>query len=85
LAHDHVDSAPSLTQSRPYKPPARKRRFTIGKVLNHVDRGPRATRVCDVYDGGAERQTALEAWERRLVRILTEQAGDRAVPIRKRA
>jgi len=42
-------------------------RETISKVLNHVDRGPRATRVYDVYDGAAEKQTALEAWERRLL------------------
>jgi integrase len=60
-------------------------RETISKVLNHVDRGPRATRVYDVYDGAAEKQTALEAWERRLLGILSEQPADNIVPMRKRA
>ena len=60
-------------------------RETISKVLNHVDRGPRATRVYDVYDGAAEKQTALEAWERRLLGILAEQDADNVVPMRKRA
>ena len=51
-------------------------RETIARVLNHVDRGPRATGVYDVYDRAAEKQTALEAWEQRLLRILAEQDAD---------
>ena len=64
---------------------ARIGRETISKVLNHVDRGPRATRVYDVYDGAAEKRTALEAWERRLTGILAEKDADNVIPMRKRA
>lgn len=60
-------------------------RETIGKVLNHVDRGPRSTRVYDVYDGAAEKQTALAAWERRLLAILAEKDDAKILPMRKRA
>jgi integrase len=46
---------------------------TIARVLNHVDRNPRATRVYDRFSHDPEKRTALEAWERRLLRILAEK------------
>ena len=42
----------------------------IAKVLNHVGRGARATRVYDRYSYGREKRAALEAWARRLNAIL---------------
>jgi len=60
-------------------------RDTISKVLNHVDRGPRSTRVYDVYAYDAEKQVALEAWERRLLGILAEKDDAKILPMRKRA
>jgi integrase len=38
----------------------------ISRVLNHVDSGPRATRVYDRYAYDREKRRALEAWERLL-------------------
>lgn len=55
-------------------------RTTIAHVLNHVDRGSRATAVYERYDYDAEKRTALEAWERRLGAILTEQDQSRVLP-----
>ena len=43
---------------------------TIAKVLNHVDRGARATRVYDRYSYDNEKRQALDAWARRLDAIL---------------
>jgi integrase len=48
-------------------------RSTISHVLNHVDAGPRATRVYDRYGYDAEKRMALEAWERRLRAILANE------------
>jgi integrase len=45
-------------------------RTTIAHVLNHVDRGSRATQVYDRYEHDAEKRMALEAWARRLDAIL---------------
>lgn len=42
----------------------------IARVLNHVDGGPRATRIYARYDGDREKQAALEAWARELKRVL---------------
>ena len=39
---------------------------SIAKVLNHVDRGARATRVYDRYSYDREKRAALDAWARRL-------------------
>lgn len=44
----------------------------ISRTLNHVDGGPRATRIYNVYDYHAEKRTAAEAWARRLRRILDD-------------
>jgi integrase len=43
-------------------------RFTIGRVLNHVDTGVTATYDRHTYD--AEKRAALEAWAQRLEDIL---------------
>jgi integrase len=45
-------------------------RSTISCVLNHVDRGPRATQVYQRYEFDAEKRAALEAWDRRFALIL---------------
>lgn len=59
---------------------------TIARVLNHVDRNPRATRVYDRFSHDPEKRTALEAWERRLLRILAEKdAAGNVRPFAKRA
>lgn len=56
-------------------------RSTISHVLNHVDAGPRATRVYDRYSYDAEKQMAMETWERRLRAILAnEPRGGALVP-----
>lgn len=43
----------------------------IGKVLNHVEGGARATRVYDRHSYDAEKRMALGAWDRTLSAILT--------------
>jgi integrase len=58
---------------------------TISKVLNHADRGNRSTRVYDKYSYDAEKQVALEAWERRRLGILAEKDSAQILPMRKRA
>jgi integrase len=47
------------------------RRDDVSKVLNHVDRGARATKVYDRYEYDVEKRAALEAWGRKLHAILT--------------
>ncbi len=49
-------------------------RTTISRVLNHVDRGARATLVYQRYEFDAEKRVALEAWDRRLTQILEPSA-----------
>ena len=49
---------------------------SIAKVLNHVDRGARATRVYDRYSYDREKRTALDAWTRRLDQILHRKRTD---------
>lgn len=46
----------------------------IAKVLNHVEGGPRATKVYDRYAYDAEKRDALETWARRLGSILAHTA-----------
>ena len=59
---------------------------TIARVLNHIDRSPRATRIYDRSSHDPEKRTALEAWERRLLRILAEkESADSVRPFAKRA
>lgn len=55
-------------------------RTTIAHVLNHVDRGSRATQIYDRYDHDAEKRVALETWVRRLDEILTAKEPARVVP-----
>lgn len=55
-------------------------RTTIAHVLNHVDRGSRATQIYDRYDHDAEKRIALETWTRRLDEILTAKEPARIVP-----
>jgi integrase len=54
-------------------------RTTIAHVLNHVDRGSRATQIYDRYDHDAEKRVALETWARRLDEVLTARAPVRVV------
>lgn len=42
------------------------------KVLDHVEGGARAMRVYDRHSCDAEKRVALEAWDRALPAILTE-------------
>jgi integrase len=41
-------------------------RDDVSKILNHVDRGARATRVYDRYEYEREKRAGLETWARRL-------------------
>jgi len=52
----------------------------IGKVLNHVEGGARATRVYDRHSYDAERRIALEAWDRALTAILEEKVASKVLP-----
>ena len=52
---------------------------SIAKVLNHVDRGARATRIYDRYSYDAEKRAALDAWARRLDAILQRKRADATV------
>jgi len=52
---------------------------SIAKVLNHVDRGARATRVYDRYSYDREKRAALETWARRLDAILQRKRADTTV------
>jgi integrase len=45
----------------------------IGKVLNHVEGGARATRVYDRHHYDAEKRMALETWDRVLTAILEQK------------
>jgi integrase len=45
----------------------------ISRVLNHVENGPRATRIYTRYEGDREKQAALETWARELRRILADE------------
>jgi integrase len=45
-------------------------RDDVSKVMNHVDRGPRATKVYDRYQYDREKRAALETWGSRLDEIL---------------
>jgi integrase len=57
----------------------------IAKVLNHVEGGPRATRIYDRHSYDAEKRIALETWHRALTGILTAKPkpGAAVVPIRR--
>jgi integrase len=46
----------------------------ISRVLNHIDGGPRATRVYDRYAYDREKRAALEKWERLLTKALAQDS-----------
>lgn len=52
------------------------RRDDVSKLLNHIDRGPRSTRVYDRYEYDAEKRAAIETWARRLDSILKERTSN---------
>lgn len=57
----------------------------ISRVLNHVEGGPRATKVYDRYAYDAEKRIAAEAWSRRLREIVERSEADgTVVPFTKR-
>jgi integrase len=63
---------------RPSKIPGREakagvRRDDVSKVLNHVDRGARATSVYDRYEYDAEKRAALTVWSELLERIVSDK------------
>ena len=55
---------------------------TISKVMNHVDAGPRATKIYARHDYDREKREALEAWGRHLDALLTGHASRDAVVVR---
>jgi integrase len=52
----------------------------IGKVLNHVEGGARATRVYDRHTYDREKRLALEAWARTLKAILDRTDASKVLP-----
>lgn len=52
----------------------------IARVLNHVEGGPRATKVYDRYAYDNEKRVALECWDRRLSELVTGRADSTVVP-----
>ncbi len=54
-------------------------RETIAHVLNHVDRGPRATAIYDRYDRVSEKRRALEAWARHVDRVIAGAPASKVV------
>jgi integrase len=50
------------------------RRDDVSKLLNHIDRGPRSTRVYDRYEYDAEKRAAMEVWARTLDAIIRVKA-----------
>lgn len=57
----------------------------IAKVLNHVEGGPRATRVYDRHGYDPEKRVALETWARTLTAILDGKDSSKVVPFTKGA
>ena len=52
----------------------------IAKLLNHVEGGPRATRVYDRHTYDREKRLALETWTRALKGILENTNDTKVVP-----
>jgi integrase len=52
----------------------------ISRVLNHIEGGPRATKVYDRYSYDNEKRVALETWARVLNSILEQKSGGAVVP-----
>ncbi len=59
-------------------------RATIAHVLNHVDRGSRATQIYDRYDHDSEKRAVLELWSRRLDEVLGAKEVSRILPFANR-
>lgn len=55
----------------------------ISKVLNHIEGGPKATKVYARYTFDAEKLRALEVWQSRLRDILQKQDGADVLPFTK--
>jgi integrase len=67
-AHDLRRTAASIITSMGFT------RLVVGKILNHAE--PEVTKVYDRYSYDQEKRAALEAWGKRIQRILSEhQAG----------
>jgi integrase len=49
---------------------AEAERAHVSLLLNHIDRGPRATRVYDRYEYDREKRAAMEIWARKLDAII---------------
>jgi integrase len=45
-------------------------RFTVQKILNHVE--PGVTKIYDRYSYDAEKREALEAWSKRLMLMVSD-------------
>lgn len=52
----------------------------ISRVLNHVEAGPRATKVYDRYSYDREKRVALDTWARMLTAILERKDGGKVLP-----
>lgn len=52
----------------------------IARVLNHVEAGPRATKVYDRYSYDREKRVALDTWARRLTAILERKDTGKVLP-----
>jgi integrase len=49
-------------------------REDVSRLLHHIEGGPKATRVYDLYEGEDEKRAALEVWEDLLLRIVTDDS-----------
>lgn len=58
---------------------ARVPREHISRVLNHVEGGPRATRVYDRHSYDREKQVALQTWARELSRVVDRSESAKVV------
>ena len=58
---------------------ARVPREHISRVLNHVEGGPRATRVYDRHSYDREKRIALQTWARELFRVVEGLESDKVV------
>jgi hypothetical protein len=44
----------------------------VSKLLNHIDRGPRSTKVYDRYEYDVEKRAAIEVWAKKLEAIIRQ-------------
>ena len=64
---------------------ARVPREHISRVLNHVEGGPRATRVYDRHSYDREKQVALQTWARALFQVIEGSASDKVLAMTRRS